>query len=395
MNSFKDKFTISLPNSSLIFTRYLYIKDEARAALLISLLHKKDDAIFWAYELYYSGFQNELFDLLWQIYYDFYATLNPAFEPYFLKKHAEWLNTHTDTIVSAIVQDLLFRPFNTDIFFLRNIINTFQIDIEYHDDAQTIVTYQDLLKNMAHWIETSNYRSLAQWIEENAGTNWVPTEIYKCCLDIFESKGTKLTKSKLIKDFGANIQRQRQFHVCNKQLLLVSIMTLISKDAHLKKGRSIYFTVSQDDIAGFQTIENAPPYRILRDACIYNIDEYKWLSLFQLKRYNYNLKDRYWHHWEYHASFSPLWLSRIRECRGYVDYIEGRVKFIDDTHLEHFYDLHGLEPDEQSKEIQNRSIMSIESVKNWTDFHRSFNQNGLLTLDKDELDIFDTDKIIY
>lgn len=388
MNSFKDNFTITLPNSSLIFTRYLYIKDEVRIALLISLLHKKDDAIFWAYELYYSGFQQELFTLLWQIYYDFYATLNPAFEPYFFKKHAKWLNTHADTIVSAIVQDLLFRPFNTDIFFLRNIISTFQIDIEYHLDTHTILTCQDLSTNMAHWIETANYRSLAQWIEENAGTKWEPIEIYKCCLDIFESRGTKLTKSKLIKEFGSRGHN-------NKQLLLVKIMTLISKDAHLKKGRSIYFSVSQDDIACFQTLETAPPYRILREAAIYNIDEYKCLALFQLKRNQYNLDDRYWHHWEYHASFSPLWLSRIRDCRGYVDYIEGRVKFIDDEHFEHFYDLYGLEPDEQSKEIQDKSITRIDTGKQWVDFHRSLNQNGLLTLDKDEFDIFDADKIIY
>ena len=53
-----------LPGSELIFTRYLYVKDEVRISLLVSILKKSDDALFWAYELYYSGFKNELFELI-------------------------------------------------------------------------------------------------------------------------------------------------------------------------------------------------------------------------------------------------------------------------------------------------------------------------------------------
>ena len=66
--------------NELQFTRYLYEKDEVKISLIMSILNKKDDAIFWAYELYYSGFQNELVDLFWSLYYDFYYTLNPSFE---------------------------------------------------------------------------------------------------------------------------------------------------------------------------------------------------------------------------------------------------------------------------------------------------------------------------
>ena len=53
--------TLKVPGANLVFTRYLYIKDEVKSALLISILNKSDDAIFWAYELYYSGNKNELF----------------------------------------------------------------------------------------------------------------------------------------------------------------------------------------------------------------------------------------------------------------------------------------------------------------------------------------------
>ena len=79
------------PGSDLVFTQYLYIKEEVRIALLVSILNKSDDAIFWAYELYYSGFKYELLNLIWKIYYDFFATLNPAYEAYLLKKYKELL----------------------------------------------------------------------------------------------------------------------------------------------------------------------------------------------------------------------------------------------------------------------------------------------------------------
>ena len=44
----------------MIFTRYLYLHDEVKIALMASLLNKSNASIFWAYELYYSGFENEL-----------------------------------------------------------------------------------------------------------------------------------------------------------------------------------------------------------------------------------------------------------------------------------------------------------------------------------------------
>ena len=82
-----DIFTMKLPKSDIVFTRYLYLKDEVTISLLVNILQKNDDAIFWAYELYYSGFKHELFDFIWKIYYDFFATLNPDFGAYLFKKH--------------------------------------------------------------------------------------------------------------------------------------------------------------------------------------------------------------------------------------------------------------------------------------------------------------------
>ena len=112
-------------DSKIIFSRYLYLKDEIKLTLLISILNKHESALFWAYELYFSGFEEELFEHLWKIYYDFYYTLNPSFQDYFIKKYKLWQKPDTtpfekNKIVSSIVNDLLIRPHNLDIFLLRH-----------------------------------------------------------------------------------------------------------------------------------------------------------------------------------------------------------------------------------------------------------------------------------
>ena len=50
------------------FTRYLYPKIYVKISLLISLLnHNYDESLFWTYELYYSGFEDEIFDYIFKI----------------------------------------------------------------------------------------------------------------------------------------------------------------------------------------------------------------------------------------------------------------------------------------------------------------------------------------
>ena len=41
----------------IAFTRYLYIKQDVETGLILSLLDKdKERSLFWAYELFHSGF---------------------------------------------------------------------------------------------------------------------------------------------------------------------------------------------------------------------------------------------------------------------------------------------------------------------------------------------------
>ena len=115
-------------SKELIFTRYLYEKEEVEVALILSLLHKKEEeSLFWAYELYYSGFESQLINLLWKIYFDFYVLLNPGFQGYLLKKLDSNVFKEDPKILGSVIQNFVIRPFNVDIFMLRHIQNQFEM----------------------------------------------------------------------------------------------------------------------------------------------------------------------------------------------------------------------------------------------------------------------------
>jgi hypothetical protein len=398
--------TLVLPGSNIVFTRYLYLKDEVKLALLVSLLKKSDDAIFWAYELYYSGFKTELFEFIWHIYYVFYATLNPSFEAYLLNKRNEMLKD--EKLVSAIVQDLIIRPFNTDVFFLNIICKTFEIECKYkevdeNNKKKCMLYTSHLYDQLMIWIDTHDYKSIAQFIlndknvknkgnKNNLNPIFTNEYIYGYTIDAFLSsfKDLKLAKKRLQKEFN-NSEK-------SDLILLAKIMTLFSLKDKLVKGKNFYITISPEEIVQYETIDannDLRAYRILQTACICGIDDLKHLSLFKLERdkLNKSLTDLYNDKWLYQASFSPMWFDRIKSHRGYVDYTKQTVEFVDEDQQQSFFAKYGYEPDEQPTNVKEKSIMAIEKVNNWTSFYNTYNQNNLFKMDEDELEELNEDKI--
>jgi hypothetical protein len=67
-------------NKDLVLTRYLYIYDEVLVSLAAAIVEKdKDQALFWTYELYYSGYQVEVAEYLLAVYNEFMRAYNPKF----------------------------------------------------------------------------------------------------------------------------------------------------------------------------------------------------------------------------------------------------------------------------------------------------------------------------
>lgn len=336
--------TLKLPGDNLVFTRYLYIKDEVKTSLLIAILNKSDDAIFWAYELYYSGFKNELYAFIWQIYYDFFATLNSSFAVYLSKKLGQENQDLEDRLISSIIQNLLIRSFNTDVFILRTISELFESDISEADES------------VEDFIESKDYRGLALYILNNKDLELEDT--YQRVINYF-----KLTnQQKLFKNVVKGITIKKEI------ILVANIFALINKNLNQIKKQNFYVRVDPEEVVQYETIEaddTLRPYKILAQACICKIQN-NWVNLFQgfrnttqsthkvidkekydgwtigavLEKYNSLNK------WIYHASFSPMWFDRIRSCKGYADYENQEVKFVSEDCEEEFHSKYNLEPDE-------------------------------------------------
>ena len=380
-----DVLTLQLPGANLVFTRYLYIKDEVKTALLMSILNKSDDAIFWAYELYYSGFKNELIEFIWKIYYDFFATLNPSFAVYLSKKLDQ--DVVEDRLISSIIQNLLIRSFNTDVFLLRTI-------------AECYETEEDPAKDLDSYLSDKDYRGLALYVFSNKDLNEMDT--YQRVLDYFKlTNQSKLTKD-LVSAMIANTS------VLKKVILVANILSIMTFAKDLIKKKNFYVKVDPEEVVQYETIEaddNLKSYRILKHACICQIDKQSFLNLFQGFR-NQNdgwtigaVSEKYnsLNKWIYHAAFSPIWFSRIKSCKGYIDYVNNEVKFVSEEWEEVFYNRFNLEPDEQSLQTKENTLGKDDNNRKstWHQFFAKYKKNGLIEVLEEELDELNEEPLKY
>lgn len=98
----------------LIFTRYLYPKELVMHSLFLSILDKKtDEALFWGYELYYSGFTDNVYEYLFQIYETIYSSVNSDKLTAYLK---ELYGNQTESNLGIFILTLATKPYNINIF---------------------------------------------------------------------------------------------------------------------------------------------------------------------------------------------------------------------------------------------------------------------------------------
>lgn len=73
----------------IAYTRYLYVENEVRYSLMLSLLDRnKEESLFWLYELYFSGF--DVFGYLFNLYEFLYITKKDILKE-FRDLYNEWL----------------------------------------------------------------------------------------------------------------------------------------------------------------------------------------------------------------------------------------------------------------------------------------------------------------
>jgi hypothetical protein len=333
--------------SGFKFTRYLYAVDEVRAALTISILNKTDDeALFWAYELFHSEY--DLIELFWKLYYDFYATLNPAFEKYLLTKFKTGISE--PKLVATIVGNFVIRPHNMDIFLLRNL------------------SRPPLVSKVVDLASTDYYTIASAVLNDQVTLDQV--------LSHYTVQGLKLNKPKIVSDF-----KKQKVVVAANLLLLTLIMQYESKLKKLKMGKNMYIQVEDSDVEPYATLQLKQPRKILGTVGLRDIGKEKCIGgLFMLTRDTADIAKAYRDDWLYAASFSPLWQSRIRGNNGEIDEQSKQVTFEDDDDFERFYEMYGLEPDEQRVEIQQKSTGAISNETTWYKFYETRSKNAIVKM---------------
>ena len=376
-------------NKEFQFTRYLYEKDEVKLSLVLCILNKKEEeAIFWAYELYYSGFHNELVGVFWSLYYDFYYTMNPSFEKYLQTRLKKNLALDTDSVnyISMIVNNFMIRPHTMDVFMLKQIVEICDFD---KADIQDYITSSEknidiMRRELITALRTKDFMMMASLILIDIKDEHIDSA-FEAATNYFV---TEMGIKKKVQDYDKKSTNKRV-------LILCRIIHYFTVTANKKLGKNLYVHVEPEDVVLYETIHTVTglvPRKILPLAKIYAIDSDNYLSLFDLKRENQDIKKAYYNDWLYYASFSPLWRSRILKHNGVIDAKNKKVEF-DDDDIDEFYDNYGYEPDEQTVEVENKTIQDIRSERNWLSFYKEHNKNGVVEIEDDILST--VDKITY
>ena len=108
-------------NETFKFTRFLYNDEEVKLSFITSILNKKNilECYYWFSELYFSKL--DVCDIIWEIYFDYYALINPKLEYYINKKMNDWKERGELECLLYIIKNLHIAKHDCRVFLLIQI----------------------------------------------------------------------------------------------------------------------------------------------------------------------------------------------------------------------------------------------------------------------------------
>ena len=277
-----------------VFTRYLYIKEEVEYAFFLSLVEKRaESSLFWAFELYHSGFSRETFELLWYIYGRFYEETNPKFKNLFEKKEKDFLTSlskeEQESIFGSIVYNLVKRNVSFKV---------------------TKTTIKNTILREKYKKRNTKKTKKSEEPEE-------PKESEEPKEEPKESKLYVVLSCDDVKKFQTQTTTENSLKKCipPRQILSLAIQNAINESKWFSSCSLARKSIPQE-----------------------------------------KMREMYHYEWLYHASFSPVWRERIEKNNGQINHEKRKVEFNEENDLDNFYNSFGYEPDEQKKEIQEKNI---------------------------------------
>ena len=339
-------------------TRYLYFKDECFYSLMFCLIQKSsfDEVIFWSGEIYYSGFHEQLWDHIWKLYYDFYAIKYPKYE----KKINKLSKEKMDFKNIVYLLNLFYYSKPTYTVFALRMLNPESPTHVYLGRIPKWLKELELTKwerKLIRSIHNGKKVNIAFYIKQVTSTQQCYNTIKKYYMQVL---GLPLKNKSLDAINYKNKAHILLALICHLSLGASEIQT---KTIFKKLNKSIVTTQIQ-----FNDTIIEPLYKTLCHKRLFKISPL--VGAFKLERFSVqklDYKDILRLHWDYFVYNTPLWQQRIKNCNGIVDDKKYELVFKNDDDHEAFYERFNYEPDEQSKEIQEKSIcdINIEDGRAW------------------------------
>ena len=341
------------------FTRYLYFLDETLYSLQEAILNAVsfEECVFWCGEIYYSGFQDKLWNFIFEFNYNFCAVTHPKYERKLCKLYSIFITKNCISYILSAITLLFYTKKNYSVFAI------WQKNPEYPNKIYVGRTP----KWYATFETPPKYKNFVRSLHVK---NWVNIIFYIKCLDIdilydvikkyFINVVGCVFKDKILSD----IPYQDKRHI-----LLALILYLFEDEQNIQK-RSVFR--AYDHTKYKLELEESkkpviPAYKTLVHKLKYPVCN--TIGCFPLNRYitTITIQNMYWHHWEYYCYNTPLWKSRFDTYDITICHDTKNVIFNDDEEYESFCNAYYYETDEQCKDIQDKNIRHIPriSLETW------------------------------
>ena len=333
-----------------VLTRYLYIYDEVCLSLQQSLLSKTsfDEVIFWTSELFYSGYADKLWILVYQIYYNFYAITYPKYE----RKLNKLSQNSTLESISNALCILYYSKTNTDVFKL------------YHIRPKSPT--KSYSKNPIWLIEMeidNKYTNFLIALHKNHHTNMMYyMNDYQDYKDVYNTVKRYFRE---VHGMPLNDRSWGYIKYPDIRHLTIALILYLKRDISNITRKSIFRKYTHDQYIVQIKEDNDPvkqKYKTLPNRLRYAISDK--IGCFKLNRLNLGctVSEMLWYHWEYFAYNCPLWKKRFDKYNIQINDELKKIEFDNVDEEEEFYEQWYYEPDEQSKEVQDRIISKIPSI---------------------------------
>jgi hypothetical protein len=371
------------------YTAHLYEKEEVRKSLQTAIIKNNtsdksssnfNEILFWAFEYYTSGYEEECFEFIFQIFYDFFAIQNPKLESYIQKKYTIWKtldNKHSDealSLVITILKNLTSRNITAYSFIVRHYFEKQkskrasqpipptkkeippESQPSYFEFLSTITTQE--LKNLIQSIENFNIQQIVYNLVLCKNTD----SVYITLIKYYASKNKVAKKQSLkTKDILKTINEQPYKNI--NHIIITIILHMKADEENINTNKQY----KKNTIKELEYIKNtffSPPKLIrktLEEKRHYGVDLIIGYNLprFSIPRDENDTLMNYIYHWEYYAYNCPLWKSRIEKYQGTPNKKTRTIAFPTEEQEEQFYEKYDYNHDEETFETQNKSV-SVE-----------------------------------